>query len=258
MFEMYSENFIEFNKFVLERENLRVCILDNNNVQFCMQHKSYFPIDEIYSNYDVILVPGWVHVEIAQSNHRIQHVSSIPTELYFMDEVKDYLPLVEFNDLKLMKVFAYASSPGSPPHRYLKRQIQLIETDTHDISDDWNEDYYNNAFNTTPDGLKKNAGENSILTLAFLLTHRYGNKIKQIAISTSDLGVIDIKTKIMDYISKFNLLNVSPLNPISFLSTDVLLAKGFQLGTIKENDLRELRKSTQRKKVICFITNEDR
>lgn len=61
----------------------------------------------------------------------------------------------------------------------------------------------------------------------------------------------------MDNISKYGLLNVSRINPISFLSTDVLLAKAFQLGIIREEEIHELRKGTQRKKIICTITNED-
>lgn len=255
---MYSENFTEFDKLVSQKNNIRICILDNNNVQFCMHHKRHFPIDKIYEYYDVILIPGWVHEEIAQSDHRIRYISSIPSTLFFMDEIKDYLPLIEYNDLKLMKVFCSASSPGSEPHRYLKKQIRLVETLQHEIADNWIEEYYNKGFNTTQHNqLKKNAGENSILTLAFLLVHYYGSKIKQISISSGDRGVVDIKNKIMDYISKHELLNVPFINPISFLSTDVLLAQAFKLGTINEEELYELRKSTQRKKVICTITNED-
>lgn len=255
---MHNENFSSFNKFILEKSHLRICILDNNNVQFCIHHEKYFPVDKIYQYYDVILVPGWVYEEIAQSEHRIRYINSIPSKLVFMDEVKDYLPLIDYNDLKLMKVFSAASSPGSEPHRYLKKQIQLIETAQCEIADDWIENYYNNGFHTAQQGtLRKNAGENSILTLAFLLIHYYGSKIKQISISSSDRGVVEIKNKIMDHISKHMLLNVPRINPVSFLSTDVLLAKAFQLGTVQEDKLPELRKSTQRKKVICTITNED-
>jgi hypothetical protein len=39
--------------------------------------------------------------------------------------------------------------------------------------------------------IKKNAGETSILALAFLLVHHYGNKIKQNSISTSDFAVVE-------------------------------------------------------------------
>jgi hypothetical protein len=84
--------------------------------------------------------------------------------------------------LKLMKVFANASSPGSKPHRYLKKLIQEAESGRVDIDDEWIGNYYENGFDSKEEGMiKKNAGETSILALAFLLVHHYGNKIKQIS-----------------------------------------------------------------------------
>jgi branched-chain amino acid transport system substrate-binding protein len=57
--------------------------------------------------------------------------------LLYLDEATDYLPLVDYHDLKLMKVFANATSPGSKPHRYLKKQIQETESGSVDIDDEW-------------------------------------------------------------------------------------------------------------------------
>lgn len=258
MYEMVSDSFKELNSFITKGHDLRICILDNNNVQFCTQHEKYFPVDKIYGYYDLILVPGWVYAEIAQSEHRRQYISSIPQQLLYLDEETDYLPLVDYHDLKLMKVFANASSPGSKPHRYLKKQIQEAESGRVDIDDEWIGNYYENGFDSKEEGIiKKNAGETSILALAFLLVHHYGNKIKQISISTSDFAVVEIKKKIMDYSSKHNLLNVPTINPISFLSTDVLLARAFRMGMIGETELIYLRKSTHRKRVICIVRNND-
>ncbi|MBU8757311.1 hypothetical protein KM927_27975 [Priestia megaterium] len=264
-----SETFTELDNFISAHENVRICILDNNNIQFCMHNKSYFPLEKIYEYYDIILIPGWVHAEIGQSDHRIQYIGEIPKPLFILDEARDYLPLTNFEDERLMNVFLYASPPSSKPRKYLKTYLSKLEEKKRRINagediaieeemEEWIENYYRDGFDTkdTEQGeLKKNAGEISILTLAFLMLHFYGSKIKNVTISSSDRGVIDIKRNILDYAGKNDLLNVPLSNPIGFLSTDVLLAKAFDLGTINENMLCDLRKN--RKFVMCSTSHED-
>jgi hypothetical protein len=64
MYEMVSDSFKELNSFITKGHDLRICILDNNNVHFCTQHEKYFPVDKIYGYYDLILVPGWVYAKV--------------------------------------------------------------------------------------------------------------------------------------------------------------------------------------------------
>ncbi|MGG3736812.1 hypothetical protein [Aeribacillus pallidus] len=110
-----------------------------------------------------------------------------------------------------------------------KKKIHQISSGLSDIDDDWMAHFYEHGFETNKeDTCKKNAGESSILVLAFLLLHQYAFNIKQIAISTSDISVGDIKKNILDYSAKHQLLHVPHINPISFLSINVLLARAFQ------------------------------
>src|SRR5690625_6293055 len=71
-----GEAFRKLHEFMTNNNSLRICILDNNNVQFCMHHKAYFPIEEIYKHYDLILVPSWVYVEIGESDRRLDRKST--------------------------------------------------------------------------------------------------------------------------------------------------------------------------------------
>jgi hypothetical protein len=233
-----TESFNDLHEFIKAHNNIRFCILDNNNIQFCMHNQIFFPIDKIYEHYDIVLIPGWVHAEVGQSDHRVKYIAEIPKPLYILDEVTDYLPLVQYQDERLMNVFLNASQPLTKPKKYLKTILSKLkeskariqngeDIDIEDQLYNWIENYYADGFDTkeTATGeLKKNAGEISILTLAYLLIHMYKDKIKHIAISSSDKGVLEIKKNILNNVSRDNLLNVPFKNPIGFLSTDVLLA----------------------------------
>ena len=264
-----GEAFNKLHEFMENSNILRICILDNNNVQFCMHHKVYFPIEEIYKHYDLILVPSWVYAEISESDRRLQYINDISKPLIILDEVSDYLPFVNYQDERLMNVFYSASSPTSRPKRYLKRKLSNIkeqraragngeEIFIEDHLENWIEDYYLDGFDvkeTSNGESRKNAGEISILTLAYLIMHRYSEKVKQISISSSDKGVLEIKRNILDFVSKDRLLDVPIKNPIGFLTTDVLLAHAYNTGLIDEETILHLRKN--RKFVHCTVTGPD-
>ena len=50
----------------------RILIMDNNNLEFCSQHEEIFLVEEVFKNYDVILIPEWVHREISHSERRLR------------------------------------------------------------------------------------------------------------------------------------------------------------------------------------------
>lgn len=234
-------NFQELNDFLNERSNVRILILDNNNIQFCCQYEEHFPVDEIYQKYDLILVPGWVHAEVSHSENRLMYLARLPKTLINLVEEKDYLPLIAYEDLRLMKVFETASSTYPSSQKFFRNMKEVIGR-TGEIPDDWISDYYENGFdireNSTGTVLKKNAGEISILTLSFLLVHRYSRKISQITIGSSDKGCWDIKHKILDHIGRREALKIpSPPVPITFKSTDVLLIEAVKSKAIKSDEI---------------------
>jgi len=51
-------NFQVLHDFLNGSSNVRILILDNNNIQFCCQYEEYFPVDEIYQKYDLIEYTG--------------------------------------------------------------------------------------------------------------------------------------------------------------------------------------------------------
>lgn len=234
-------NFRELHDFLNRRSGVRILILDNNNIQFCCQYEEHFPVDEIYQKYDLILVPGWVHAEISHSENRLMYLARIPKPLIIMVEEEDYLPLVRYEDERLMKVFE-AAALVHPASKQFFRELKQIINRAGEFPDDWISEYYEKGFDTIETGerttLKKNAGEVAILALAFLLVHRYSDKISQITISSSDKGSWDIKHRILDHIGKWEILNIpSPPVPISFKSTDALLTEAVKSNTIESDEI---------------------
>lgn len=238
-------NYRELNNFLQRRPNTRILILDNNNIQFCCHHEKYFPVEDIYAPYDLVLIPQWVHDEVADSEQRLMYLARLPKDYFILDEEKDYLPLVGYEDARLIKLFEWASSPFTKPRKFFK-EIREIIGRTKDIPDNWIADFYNRGFDTreSKNGrlLKKNAGEISILVLSFLLIHRYyPRQVNHVTIGSSDMGTYEIKRKILEYASRHQLLQVPPDTPISFLSTDVLLVEAIKHGRVKPEEILGLR-----------------
>jgi len=234
-------DFEQLNNFINKHENIRILILDNNNIQFCSHNEDYFPVKDIYNIYDLILIPGWVYAEVSHSDKRLMYLAKLPKPLINLSEEDDYLPLIAYEDERLMKVFELASS-AYPKSKKFFRGLKEIKSRTGEIPDEWIADYYEKGFDSLENDsgkvLKKNAGEISILSLSYLLIHRYSSKISQITIGSSDMGSWDIKNKILDNIDKLEVLNIPKSQvPITFKSTDVLLAEAIESKTIQSDEI---------------------
>ena len=209
-----------------------------------------------HPDYSLILIPGWVHAEVSHSETRLFYLARLPKPLINLLEEEDYLPLVAFEDERLMEVFKGASSAYPKSQKFFKQLKEKINRNG-EIPDGWISDYYENGFDIRENGvgveLRKNAGEVSILSLAFLLVHKYSSKISQITISSSDKGSWDIKHKILDYIGSRQVLRIpTPPVPITFKSADVLIAEAIKAKTIGFDDITQLRPNPR---TCIFVQN---
>lgn len=239
-------SFQELDSFLNENNDVRILILDNNNIHFCDIYEENFPVDVIYDKYDLILIPGWVHSEVAHSDRRIQYIARLTKPLIILREEDDYLPIILYEDQRMMRLFEVASNAYSKPSVKFFKKLKEYQGRNGDVPDEWIEDFYEQGFDTCDSQsghiLKKNAGEISILALSFILVHRYWERISQITISTSDLGAYAIKEHIMDRVVDKGLINIqSPPVPISFKSTDVLLAEAVRDGRVQLDEVLRLR-----------------
>ncbi|WP_413363441.1 hypothetical protein [Lysinibacillus sp. 3P01SB] len=237
----------ELNEGIQRGNNLRILIIDNNNLEFCIQNKTFFPANTIFDNYDIILTPEWVHSEIAHSDSRLQYLASIPKPSYILSEEEDYTRLVDYQDYRLMRLFDYATSSITKARKKIG-EFKSYYAREQDLPENWIADFCDNAFEinetTGPGGetieLRKNAGETSILVLAYLLVHHYSSKIGRITIFSSDKGSLTIKESIMDNLGKMELTNNVKI-PITFKTTDILIAEACKDGRIQSSDILSIR-----------------
>jgi hypothetical protein len=142
------ESYKDLAKFLSQKSDVKVCILDNNNIQFCFQNEKFFPIDEIYNAYDIVLLPHWVHNEISHSEHRLQYISRIPKPLLILHEELDYLPLVNFEDQRLKEVFRRSAALYTSARKFFNELEKRIRQNGDIVPDDWILDFYEQGFKT--------------------------------------------------------------------------------------------------------------
>lgn len=73
---------VDFIDFLQGRNQLKLCILDNNNLQFCEQNKQYLKSDQLFSYYDAVVIPHWVYLEMIHSASRHAYVESISVPVF--------------------------------------------------------------------------------------------------------------------------------------------------------------------------------
>lgn len=234
-------NFREVEAIFRASKDIKVLLLDTNNIQFYYLNEKLIPSSSIFGSFDVVLIPGWVHAEYSHHEGKSNYVANIPVPTIIVEEAEDYLPLLGYSDKKLMELFRVAS-PFAESQKFFNyyRKLQADE-----LPDDWIDQYYEQGFFTQCASkvlTKKNAGEVSILTLCFCLLHRFSSHISHIAIASSDFGIIKLKDRIVKEVNHELLdLNIPKTPPISFLSTDVSLFQLVQNGSIQPQQLLSLR-----------------
>ncbi|UAL48008.1 hypothetical protein K7887_03305 [Sutcliffiella horikoshii] len=244
----------DLRQIIKEKSSSRILIMDNNNLEFCSQHEEAFPAQVVFENYDIILIPEWVHREISHSEKRLDYLAMIPTPYFIMSEEEDYIELAGYQELRLLELIFHAASSISPARKYYAKLKKLYSQNT-DLPENWIESFYEEGFEKKCETeLSKNAGETSILVLTYLLLHHFPSYIKNITIFSSDKGTLTIKNKIMDNLHKMGLIH-NPVTPVSFMSTDILLIEALNKKWITIEDVEALRPNA--KKVIYSIKLEN-
>lgn len=235
-------NYQQLDSFLKSHSSSNILLLDANNVQFLYQNQSKFDVLSIFSMYDLIIIPEWVHQEISHSEERLQFLTSLAQEVLMLSEVDDYLPMIGYSDGELMELFRSACQHGEGA----KFTGILRQTPVEQWSENWIDEFYEDGFYTQTRNVqrngeeveiitKKNAGEVSLLTLAVLLVSHFGSKINGIGISTTDVGAFKVKKKVWEH--AYRGMNIPISMPISFISSDVILLQAVRKELLTPDDI---------------------
>jgi hypothetical protein len=233
-------------------DSLKLCILDNNSIEFVNGIEQDINIQQIFDKYDLILIPEWIRVEIEDSMYRKAYIERLAEleniYIYFIDEL-EYLELMNYRDADLFNLFLYSCSSIKPLESFIKRKIlkaqPVEEIDDYEI---WLDILYEEGFRgeaiSNGRERKKNAGEISICVLSLILAYFYMNNIDNITIFTNDRDTYEFNKFAIKKMQQDKHYKNIEYASITFKSNDFLIYEGFKknlLNIKSEEDIRRLR-----------------
>ncbi|MFU0801090.1 MAG: hypothetical protein ACFWUE_10630 [Xylanivirga thermophila] len=121
---MKGEDINYLKKYLSADKALKVCILDNNSIEFLTRIQCCIRPEKIFSQYDIILVPEWVWIEVCDSENRKDYINDLKhySKVQIIDEV-DYLILVDYKEAELYYLFLYCCYNVSRLVSFIKKNI---------------------------------------------------------------------------------------------------------------------------------------
>ncbi|AFK86112.1 MULTISPECIES: hypothetical protein [Thermoanaerobacterium] len=240
---MKGEGIKELKKYLSIGKPLKVCILDNNSVEFLTWVRKNVSPEKIFSQYDMILIPKWVWVEVCDSDNRKSYINDLKhySKVQIIDEV-DYLTLVDYKEAELYYLFLYCCYNVSRLVSFIKKNI-LKNRPVEDLDpyEEWLNIFYEEGLDQRKlsNGRiqKKNAGEISIAVLSYILSYYYSGSIDTITIFSSDRDTYEFVSKAKEILYKDERFKDRSNTSITFKSNDFLIYEWTRLGYINEDNI---------------------
>lgn len=221
--------------FLTNNPNAKTAIIDNNFLAFCTKLKeNNVSVINILKQYDVIIVPSWVNVEINDSPIRTAYLQELRDNrvyVYIINET-EYIDLADSEELNLLKIVLYSAHRFGQIIGYINKEI-ILNQPYEDIEYEfieWINMLYDNwpiagkevgSFNNRRIQ-KKNAGEISASTLAHILSY-YFPTLKSITLLTFDTDCFNCIKYAEDKFSKDENFKNKDYSSITFKSNDLIL-----------------------------------
>ena len=239
-----------------------VCIIDNNFMSFLVELKKEIDISYIFLNYDFILIPKWVYVEISDSEYRKSCLEeiSIYKDVYIVDEL-EYSELYVYKDYSLVMLFIASIHLMA---RERGKLTQVIKKQGEEIDPNiFIDELYNNILvsegNMTKSGRlkRKNAGEISICVLSHIIRYNYTN-IDNIVIFSFDSDCYDfvqnskeiLYSKKSIFFDEENYFKGQRKISATFKSNDFILKEMYDLG--KDNNMEIIDKVRKNERYVKY------
>ena len=240
---MKGEGINELKKYLSTGRSLKVCILDNNSVEFLTWVRGSIGPEKIFSQYDIIFIPQWVWVEVCDSDNRKSYIDDLKhySKVQIIDEV-DYLKLVDYKEAELYYLFLYCCYNVSRLISFIKKNI-LKNRPVEDLDpyEEWLNIFYEEGLDQRKlsNGRiqRKNAGEISISVLSYILSYYYSESIDNITIFSSDRDTYEFISKAKEMLYGDERFKNRSNTSITFKSNDFLIYEWTRLGYINENNI---------------------
>lgn len=268
---MKAEDINCLKKYLSKGKSLKVCILDNNSVDFLTRvHASISP-EQIFSQYDMIFVPQWVWVEVCDSESRKDYIKDLGHRyiVQILDEV-DYSILVNYKEAELYYLFYYCCYNVSRLVSFIRKNV-LKNRPVEDLEPYgvWLKKIYEEGLENKKlsNGRirRKNAGEILISVLCYILSYYYSENIDTITIFSNDRDSYEFVNKARELFYKDVQFKNRRNTSITFKSNDFLIYEWIRheyinednIGAFVENNRQMRRIKFTRKKQDNSIEEQD-
>lgn len=240
---MKGEDINYLKKYLSIGKSLKVCILDNNSIEFLTWTQGSISPEKIFSQYDIIFIPGWVWVEVCDSENRKNYINDLKhyLKVQIIDEV-DYLMLVDYKEAELYYLFLYCCYNVGRLVSFIKKNV-LKNRPVEDLDsyEEWLNIFYKEGLDQRKlsNGRiqRKNAGEISISVLSYILSYYYSRNIDTITIFSSDRDAYEFVSKAREVLYKDEHFKNRENTSITFKSNDFLIYEWARLGYIDEENI---------------------
>lgn len=260
---------VSLKEYLNNKPNAKTAIIDNNIVAFCTKLKeNHISVIEVLKQYDVIIVPSWVNVEINDSTIRtayLQELSDNGIYVYVIEET-EYIDLANDEELNILNIAMFSANNFLPIIGFMKRSI--IQSQPYEDIDYEFTEWINILYNNWPMSgreigpitnrriQKKNAGEISISILARILSYYFTN-LKTITLLTFDS---DCYNCIQGNQSKFdedhNFKNRNYAS-ITFKSNDFILYELVKNNHYTIDNIREIIDNVRNPRILKYSRKKE-
>ncbi|MDK2807138.1 MAG: hypothetical protein PWQ94_2302 [Thermoanaerobacterium sp.] len=240
---MKGESINDLKKYLSMGKFLKVCILDNNSIEFLTWVRKRIGPEKIFEQYDMILIPQWVWTEVCDSENRKSYINDLKhySKVQIIDEV-DYLTLVDYKEAELYYLFLYCCYNVSRLVSFIKKNI-LKNRPVEDLDpyEEWLSVFYEKGLDQRKlsNGRiqRKNAGEISIAVLSYILSYYFSGNLDTITIFSSYRDTYEFVSKAKEMLYKDKRFKDRINTSITFKSNDFLVYEWTRLGYIDEHNI---------------------
>lgn len=228
-----------------------IALLDTSSISFMqgLEEKG-IPSDDVLKDYDLILIPEWVLVEINDAEGRANYLQNLIELGYPIHSIaeEDYSNLANQEEGNLYQIVLASTYQIGRIKSYLRRFVEKDDVLDMDAYKDWINKLYDEwpiSGQVLSSGRmkKKNAGEVSITILAEVVSWYYP-ETEALTIYSQDSDTYEFQRKAEASLRE--IFNSRTPVPVSYKSNDAILCQLFRDGKIRIENLGDYRKDIRK------------
>lgn len=250
---------IEIEKITKIDNKRHIALLDTSSISFmqALHIKGVHP-EIVLKEYDLILIPQWVLIEINDALGRASYVQELIEQRYpiYCIEEECYSDLMSGEEGNLYKIVLASTRQLARIRSYLRRFVEKTDPLDMDAYEDWIKRLYDEwpiseAVLSAGRIKKKNAGEVSITIFAEIVSWYYP-ETKTLTVYSQDRDTYEFQRKAEAELRKI-FASRTPV-PVSYKSNDAILCQLVRTGKVNIENLGDYRKDMRR---ITYSKEQD-